>query len=84
MDSGVFGGFTVPAMYDSLLAKVIVTGATRDQAINRMKRALNEFIVGGIRTNIPFHLRMLDDEEVINGTMTTRSVERIVAARTNG
>ncbi len=81
VDSGVFGGFTVPAVYDSLLAKVIVTGATRDQAINRMKRALSEFIVGGIRTNIPFHLRMLEDEEVVAGTMTTRTVERIVAAR---
>ena len=82
VDSGVFGGFTVPAAYDSLLAKVIVTGSTRDQAINRMKRALSEFIVGGIRTNIPFHLRMLEDEEVINGTMTTRTVERIMASRT--
>jgi acetyl-CoA carboxylase biotin carboxylase subunit len=79
VDSGVFGGFTVPATYDSLLAKVIVTGASRDQAINRMKRALAEFIVGGIRTNIPFHLRLLDDEEVVAGTMTTRSVERILA-----
>jgi acetyl-CoA carboxylase biotin carboxylase subunit len=45
-----------------------------------MKRALSEFIVGGIRTNIPFHLRLLENEEVVNGTMTTRTVERMLAA----
>jgi len=84
VDSGVFGGFTVPSNYDSLLAKVIVSGANRDQAINRMKRALREFIVGGIRTNIPFHLRLLEDEEVVSGTMTTRTVERILDARQAG
>jgi acetyl-CoA carboxylase biotin carboxylase subunit len=83
VDSGIFGGFTVPADYDSLLAKVIVTAPTRPQALARMRRALNEFIVGGIRTNIPFHLHLLDDPEVQAGTMTTRTVERIMSQQSS-
>jgi acetyl-CoA carboxylase biotin carboxylase subunit len=79
VDSGVYGGWTVPQHYDSLLAKVIVHAPTRAEAIVRMQRALSEFIVGGIRTNIALHKRLLADEEVIEGSMTTRTVERIIA-----
>ncbi len=81
VDSGVFGGFTVPAHYDSLLGKVIAHGATREQALKRMRRALDEFIIGGIRTNISLHKELLSLPEVINGTMTTRTVENFMAAR---
>ena len=79
IDSGVYGGWRVPPDYDSLLAKLIVHAPTRALAIVRMQRALDEFIVGGIRTNIALHKRLLRDEEVIAGTMTTRTVERIIA-----
>ena len=79
VDSGVYGGWTVPQHYDSLLAKVIVHAPTRAEAIVRMRRALDEFIVGGIRTNIALHKRLLVDEEVLEGTMSTRSIERIIA-----
>jgi acetyl-CoA carboxylase biotin carboxylase subunit len=79
VDSGVYGGWTVPPHYDSLLAKVIVHAPTRAEAIIRMRRALNEFIVGGIRTNIALHKRLLNDPEVLDGTMSTRTVERIIA-----
>ncbi|MBL0196717.1 MAG: acetyl-CoA carboxylase biotin carboxylase subunit [Myxococcales bacterium] len=79
VDSGVYGGFRVPSDYDSLIAKVIVHASTRGEAVTRMRRALDEFIVGGIRTNIPLHQRLLRDAEVLDGTMTTRTVERIVA-----
>ncbi len=79
VDSGVYGGWTVPSCYDSLLAKVIVHAPTRPEALRRMRRALDEFIIGGIRTNIPFQKRLLDDPEVCDGTMTTRTVERVVA-----
>jgi acetyl-CoA carboxylase biotin carboxylase subunit len=79
VDSGVFGGWRVPADYDSLLAKLIVHGKNRQEAIVRMRRALDEFIVGGIRTNIEFHKALLTDSEVTSGTMTTRTVERITA-----
>jgi len=78
VDSGVFGGWTVPAHYDSLLAKVIVCAQTRELALRRMRRALDEFIVGGIRTNIDLHKRLLDDGEVRSGSMTTRTVERVI------
>jgi acetyl-CoA carboxylase biotin carboxylase subunit len=80
VDSGVYGGWTVPANYDSLLAKVIVNAKTRAQCIVRMRRALDEFIIGGIRTNIDLHRRLLDDPEVQAGRFSTRSVERITAA----
>ncbi len=81
VDSGVYGGFRVPSDYDSLIAKVIVHAGSRAEAITRMRRALDEFIVGGIRTNIPLHQRLLRDAEVLAGTMTTRTVERVVATR---
>jgi acetyl-CoA carboxylase biotin carboxylase subunit len=78
VDSGVYGGWTVPKEYDSLLAKIIVHAPTRADAIARMRRALDEFIIGGIRTNLDLHKRLLEDEEVKAGTMTTRTIERIV------
>ena len=81
VDSGIYGGWTVPQHYDSLLAKVIVHVPTREQAIVRMDRALDEFIIGGIRTNIDFHKRLLADPEVREGRMTTRTVERIMEQR---
>jgi len=81
VDSGVFGGFTVPSAYDSLLGKVIVHASTREQALKRMQRALDEFIIGGIRTNISLHKELLALPEVMNATMTTRTVENFMAAR---
>jgi acetyl-CoA carboxylase biotin carboxylase subunit len=79
VDSGVYGGWRVPPDYDSLLAKLIVHAPTRALAIQRMRRALDEFIVGGIRTNVELHKRLLADDEVVSGAMTTRTVERIIA-----
>jgi acetyl-CoA carboxylase, biotin carboxylase subunit len=75
----VFAGFTVPSVYDSLIAKVITHGNTREEARRRMLRALDEFIVGGIRTNIALHKRLLSDEDVIAGKMSTRTIERLIA-----
>jgi acetyl-CoA carboxylase, biotin carboxylase subunit len=80
VDSGVFGGWTVPSQYDSLLAKVITHAPTREGAIRRMRRALDEFIISGIRTNIPLQKRLLDLREVRDGSMTTRTVENLMAA----
>ncbi|MGH7440365.1 MAG: acetyl-CoA carboxylase biotin carboxylase subunit, partial [Polyangiaceae bacterium] len=79
VDTGVYGGWRVPADYDSLLAKLIVHAATREKALVRMRRALDEFIVEGIRTNIPLHKALLNDPEVIAGEMTTRTVERFTS-----
>ncbi len=79
VDSGVFGGFTVPPNYDALLAKIITHGQTRDEALQRMRSALDELIIGGIRTNIPLHQALLQDPEVVSGKMSTRTIERVVA-----
>jgi acetyl-CoA carboxylase, biotin carboxylase subunit len=79
VDSGVYGGWRVPNAYDPLLAKVITHGATRAEAIARMRCALDEFIIGGIRTNIPLHQALLRDPDVLAGRMSTRTIERLVA-----
>jgi acetyl-CoA carboxylase biotin carboxylase subunit len=79
VDSGVYGGWRVPSCYDSLIAKVIAHAPSRPEAISKMRCALDEFIIGGIRTNIPLHQALLADPEVIAGRMSTRSIERIVS-----
>jgi acetyl-CoA carboxylase biotin carboxylase subunit len=79
VDSGVYGGWKVPSDYDSLLAKLIVWAPTRAEALIRMRRALDEYIVGGIRTNIPLHKKLIGDREVVAGEMTTRTIERLLA-----
>ncbi|EYF07997.1 acetyl-CoA carboxylase biotin carboxylase subunit [Chondromyces apiculatus] len=79
VDSGVYGGWRVPSAYDALLAKVITHGATRAEAIARMRCALDEFVIGGIRTNIPLHQALLREPEVIEGRMSTRTIERVIA-----
>jgi acetyl-CoA carboxylase biotin carboxylase subunit len=67
-----------------LLAKLIAHGPTRDAALSRMRRALDEFVIGGIRTNVELHRRILDDAEVRAGTMTTRTVERVIKKLDSG
>jgi acetyl-CoA carboxylase biotin carboxylase subunit len=79
IDSGVYGGFRVPPNYDALLAKVIVHAPTRDEAIRKMRVALDEFIIEGIRTNIPLHQALLHEPDVVAGEMSTRTIERLVA-----
>ncbi|MBK7399179.1 MAG: acetyl-CoA carboxylase biotin carboxylase subunit [Myxococcales bacterium] len=81
VDGGVYGGFRVPSTYDSLIAKVITHAPSRERALTRMARALDEFIVGGIRTNIPLHKRLVVHEDVRAGRMTTRTIEELVASR---
>lgn len=81
VDSGVFGGWRVPPHYDSLLSKVIVHAPTRAQAILRMRGALDEYIIGGIRTNIPLQKALLSDPEVVTGQMTTQTLERFLSEK---
>jgi len=78
VDSGVYGGWRVPSHYDSLIAKVIAYGNDRTQALARMRVALEEFIIDGIRTNIPLHKALLRDPDVIAGTTTTRTIEELI------
>jgi acetyl-CoA carboxylase, biotin carboxylase subunit len=71
VDTAVFDGYTVPPFYDSLIAKLIVWGVDRPEAIARGRRALEEFTIGGIKTTVPFHLRVLDDDGFRRGEYHT-------------
>ena len=75
VDSGIYGGYEVPPFYDSLLAKLIVWGRDRNEAIARMKRALWEYDIAGIKTNIPFHQVVLDNEYFVKGDYTTHFIK---------
>lgn len=67
VDSAVYPGYTIPPHYDSMVAKLIVWGADREEAIERMKRALSEFAVEGVHTTIPFHLKLLEHPKFVSG-----------------
>jgi acetyl-CoA carboxylase biotin carboxylase subunit len=71
VDSHVYSGYTIPANYDSLIAKLIVSAPTREEALVRMKRALEEFVIEGIKTTIPFHIKLMDDPKFKSGQFTT-------------
>ncbi len=75
IDSGVYPGFEITPFYDPLIAKLIVWGETRGQAILRMRRALEEYRIVGVRTNIPFHQMMMDSHRFMGGQYDTRFVE---------
>ena len=75
MDSAAYPGYTIPPYYDSMIAKVITYGKTREEAIARMKRALSEFVIEGIHTTIPFHLKLLNNEKFVNGEFNTKFLE---------
>ncbi len=75
IDSHVYGGYTIPPNYDSLTAKLIVSGQSRAEVITRMKRALQEFVIEGIKTTIPFHIKLMDDEVFRSGNFTTKFLE---------
>ncbi len=75
VDSAAYAGYQIPPYYDSMIAKLIVWGKTRDEAIERMKRALGEFVVEGVHTTIPFHLKVLDHEVFVSGQFDTKFLE---------
>jgi acetyl-CoA carboxylase biotin carboxylase subunit len=75
IDSHVYSGYFVPPHYDSLIAKLIVWGETRHEAVNRARRALDEFIVVGIPTTIPFHQRVVEDEMFQSGEVCTDFID---------
>ncbi len=75
LDTHAYSGYRIPPHYDSMIAKLIVRGKTRDEAINRMRRALSEFVVEGIKTTIPYHRQLMDDENFQKGTFHTKYLE---------
>ncbi|SDG41925.1 acetyl-CoA carboxylase, biotin carboxylase subunit [Dyadobacter soli] len=75
IDSHVYSGYTVPPNYDSMIAKLIVSGQSREEVLTRMKRALQEFVIEGIKTTIPFHIKLMDDPGFKSGNFTTKYLE---------
>ena len=71
LDTHVYSGYTIPPYYDSMIAKLITTAQTREEAINKMKRALDEFVIEGITTTIPFHRKLMDNKDYLDGNYTT-------------
>ncbi len=79
VDSHLYSGYTVPTYYDSLLGKLLAWGEDREEAMRRMTRALDEFVISGVRTTIPFHRRILEDPEFRAGRVHTRFIEEWLA-----
>ena len=75
VDSHVYAGYTIPPNYDSLIAKLIISAQSREEAIVRMKRALQEFVIEGVKTTIPFHVKLMDNEKFKSGKFTTKFLE---------
>ena len=79
VDSGLYAGYRVPPYYDSMIAKLIVYGRDREGAIRRLKRALEEFVITGVRTTIPLHQKLIDDPDFLAGDYTIKWLEQWLA-----
>ena len=77
VDTHIYQGYVIPPYYDSLLAKLITSGNTRQEAIDKMKVGLEEFVIEGIKTTIPFHQKMMNNPDFINGKIDTKYLERV-------
>ena len=75
LDTHVYSGYVIPPHYDSMIAKLITTAQTREEAIHKMKRALEEFVIEGIATTIPFHLKLMNHPDFVEGNYTTKFME---------
>jgi acetyl-CoA carboxylase biotin carboxylase subunit len=71
VDSHIYAGYTIPPFYDSMIAKLIVSAQTREEAIVKMERALGEFIIEGVKTTIPLQQQIMQNEDFRNGNFTT-------------
>ncbi|NJB83108.1 acetyl-CoA carboxylase biotin carboxylase subunit [Wenyingzhuangia aestuarii] len=78
LDTHVYAGYTIPPNYDSMIAKLITTAQTREEAISKMKRALDEFVIEGVKTTIPFHRQLMDHPDYVSGNYTTKFMEDFV------
>ncbi len=78
VDSHVYAGYTIPPYYDSMIAKLITIARTREEAIDTMYRALSEYVIEGVKTTIPFHLQLMQNEDFKSGNFTTKFLESFV------
>jgi acetyl-CoA carboxylase biotin carboxylase subunit len=83
LDTHVYAGYVIPPNYDSMIAKLITTAQTRVEAINKMKRALDEFVIEGIKTTIPFHRQLMEHPDYVAGNYTTKFMEDFVIETSN-
>ncbi len=75
LDTHAYAGYTIPPNYDSMIAKLITIAQTREEAIAKMRRALHEFVIDGVKTTIPFHKKLMENEDFIAGNYTTKFLE---------
>ena len=78
IDTHVYAGYMIPSNYDSMIAKLITTAQTREEAISKMKRALDEFVIEGVKTTIPFHRQLMEHPDYVSGNYTTKFMEDFV------
>ncbi len=81
VDSALYDGYSVPPHYDSMIAKLIVHGANRNECLLRLRRALEEFVIGGIDTTLPLHRRLIGEPDFINGSYDIHWLEKFLAAK---
>jgi acetyl-CoA carboxylase biotin carboxylase subunit len=81
VDSALYDGYRIPPYYDSLIAKLIVYGATRDECLMRLRRALEEFVINGPKTTIPLHQALIEDPDFLNGDYSIKWLERWLAKK---
>ncbi len=75
VDSGLYAGYSIPPFYDSMIAKLIVSGRTREGCIMRLKRALEEMVIDGVKTTIPLHKALLEQPDILNGDYSIKWLE---------
>jgi acetyl-CoA carboxylase biotin carboxylase subunit len=75
IDSHIYAGYTIPPYYDSMIAKIIAVAQTREEAISTMERALSEYVIEGVKTTIPFHQQLMQNEDFRQGNFTTKFIE---------
>ena len=83
VDTAIYNGYVIPSHYDSLIAKLIVYGKDRSEAIMKMRSALEEFIIEGVNTTIPFHKRVMNNPDFISGNFHTNFIEKLNSTREN-
>ena len=72
VDSHIYSGYVIPPHYDSMVAKLITVAQSREEAINKMHRALSEYVIEGVKTTIPFHIKLMENEQFRKGNFTTK------------
>ena len=81
VDSGLYAGYTIPPYYDSLIAKLVVHGQSRNECLMRLRRALEEFVVDGVETTIPLHQRLIGETDFINGDYNIHWLEKMLSGQ---